>query len=603
MTETAEPTARPIETELKYRVADLRRGRAVPDGRRPSARSAATPRPRSTQMEDRYVDTADGAFRRAGLRGPPPDHRHRHDRLGEVARQARRRRAAPCGARRSKAPPTGRSGAFEWPAVRRPLAGARAGRRRAAGRGRHRPPDAPPAAAARPRDARRAEPRRRRCRGPRPGRRAVRRARGRAAPGERGAPRGPRGSRSTAIRRWRDRPAASSRPRSPRSRGRRRAVADRRGRRPNRAEADEPDDAAPAEARRRRAGRRSRRRGAAPERRDADAPADDDAGRRRPPSPSPGPAPTRWPRSRPRSRATSGTLDDEDPLDDPDRRRGQPRRRPGRPSTDADAAEAEAIGEAAAVVDGAEAAPPPIRSSSSARRPASPPRTTSPRPAARSCASTSPGCSPASPAPGLGVDLEELHGMRVATRRQRAAWRVFGDSFRRKRTKRYRDGLREIAARLGRRPRPRRPARGGRPLPRGPAGHRAARPRAAPRGLARPPRRRARAADPRARLRGLPALGRGLPRVRADRRRRGPAGRPGRGAPRPRHRAVGDLGRLPAGARLRAGPPLGRHRDPPRAADRRQVAALQPRVRPRGARPGVGAAHRPGDRAAGPPRA
>jgi CHAD domain-containing protein len=39
--------------------------------------------------------------------------------------------------------------------------------------------------------------------------------------------------------------------------------------------------------------------------------------------------------------------------------------------------------------------------------------------------------------------------MRVATRRQRAAWRVFGASFRPARTKRYRGGLREIASRLG----------------------------------------------------------------------------------------------------------------------------------------------------------
>ena len=39
--------------------------------------------------------------------------------------------------------------------------------------------------------------------------------------------------------------------------------------------------------------------------------------------------------------------------------------------------------------------------------------------------------------------------MRVATRRQRAAWRVFGAAFRPGRTKRYRTGLREIAARLG----------------------------------------------------------------------------------------------------------------------------------------------------------
>ncbi len=48
-----------------------------------------------------------------------------------------------------------------------------------------------------------------------------------------------------------------------------------------------------------------------------------------------------------------------------------------------------------------------------------------------------------------GVDATQLHAMRVATRRQRAAWRVFGASFRDRRTKRYRTGLREIASRLG----------------------------------------------------------------------------------------------------------------------------------------------------------
>jgi CHAD domain-containing protein len=48
-----------------------------------------------------------------------------------------------------------------------------------------------------------------------------------------------------------------------------------------------------------------------------------------------------------------------------------------------------------------------------------------------------------------GHDAEDLHAMRVATRRQRAAWRVFGASFRAGRTKRYRNGLREIASRLG----------------------------------------------------------------------------------------------------------------------------------------------------------
>jgi CHAD domain-containing protein len=48
-----------------------------------------------------------------------------------------------------------------------------------------------------------------------------------------------------------------------------------------------------------------------------------------------------------------------------------------------------------------------------------------------------------------GLRIEELHGMRVATRRMRAAWRVFGDGFRRDRTRRMRRRLREVAARLG----------------------------------------------------------------------------------------------------------------------------------------------------------
>jgi len=53
--------------------------------------------------------------------------------------------------------------------------------------------------------------------------------------------------------------------------------------------------------------------------------------------------------------------------------------------------------------------------------------------------------------PGVraGIDNEAVHKMRVATRRQRAAWRVFGEAFRKGRTKRYRDGLRETARRLG----------------------------------------------------------------------------------------------------------------------------------------------------------
>ena len=48
-----------------------------------------------------------------------------------------------------------------------------------------------------------------------------------------------------------------------------------------------------------------------------------------------------------------------------------------------------------------------------------------------------------------GKDPEELHAMRVATRRQRAAWRVFGPAFRTGRTKTYRSNLRDVASRLG----------------------------------------------------------------------------------------------------------------------------------------------------------
>jgi CHAD domain-containing protein len=53
--------------------------------------------------------------------------------------------------------------------------------------------------------------------------------------------------------------------------------------------------------------------------------------------------------------------------------------------------------------------------------------------------------------PGVrsGIDAGDVHKMRVATRRQRAAWRVFGESYRKNRTKPYRSGLRDIAHRLG----------------------------------------------------------------------------------------------------------------------------------------------------------
>ena len=47
------------------------------------------------------------------------------------------------------------------------------------------------------------------------------------------------------------------------------------------------------------------------------------------------------------------------------------------------------------------------------------------------------------------TDIEALHDMRVATRRMRAAWRVFDDSFRAGRTRRIRRRLEKIADRLG----------------------------------------------------------------------------------------------------------------------------------------------------------
>src|SRR5690606_17578560 len=48
-----------------------------------------------------------------------------------------------------------------------------------------------------------------------------------------------------------------------------------------------------------------------------------------------------------------------------------------------------------------------------------------------------------------GDDVEELHGMRVATRRQRAAWRVFGDAYDPERTRRYTSRLKAVARDLG----------------------------------------------------------------------------------------------------------------------------------------------------------
>ena len=48
-----------------------------------------------------------------------------------------------------------------------------------------------------------------------------------------------------------------------------------------------------------------------------------------------------------------------------------------------------------------------------------------------------------------GEDTEDVHAMRVATRRLRAAWRVFGDAFRRREVRNLRRALRRVAGKLG----------------------------------------------------------------------------------------------------------------------------------------------------------
>jgi CHAD domain-containing protein len=143
-----------------------------------------------------------------------------------------------------------------------------------------------------------------------------------------------------------------------------------------------------------------------------------------------------------------GTPDDEDPLDDPEVDEDILDADLD-PAEDPDAAEAKVIGEAAAVVDDAEI-PPPADTKLVVGKTAGVTAEDHVAEAGRKVLRFHLARMLArEPGTRMGVDLEELHGMRVATRRQRAAWRVFGDSFRRKRTKRYRNGLREIAARLG----------------------------------------------------------------------------------------------------------------------------------------------------------
>ena len=157
-----------------------------------------------------------------------------------------------------------------------------------------------------------------------------------------------------------------------------------------------------------------------------------------------------------------------------------------------------------------------------------------------------------------GKDAEELHAMRVATRRQRAAWRVFGDAFDPERTARHRRRLRAGRRRPRCGPRPRRPDRGHRGVPGPPVRGRGRGPRAARPVVAGAAGRGPGRARPRARRRSLHPLARRLPRLRPVGGPGRPRRRPDGAAPSARHDAVADVGRVRVGPRVRVRDALGR---------------------------------------------
>ena len=244
------------------------------------------------------------------------------------------------------------------------------------------------------------------------------------------------------------------------------------------------------------------------------------------------------------------------------------------------------------------------RASSSRSRPASSPTTTSPRPAARSSGSTSPGWSPARPGPATGKDVEELHG--DARRDPAAAGRVAGV---RRRLRRGADRALHEAAQgwsprdlgavrdldvlieAGEAYQKRQPARRG--------ATRSNRCSTAGAASATRPATCSSTSSTAARYRSW--LDGYVEFMQADGMAARPVGARGP-APRPRHDAVADLGGLRGRPRVRAGHALGRRHHAPRPADRREVAALHAGVRPRGARARRRARDREGRRAPGPPR-
>src|SRR4029078_1652853 len=111
MTETS---ARPVEVELKYRVVDLAAAERYLGAEEIGA-FTGTAAARSSQFEDRYVDTADGALTRAGFAV-----RARQSGRGtRVSGDSLARTESPGGAHRREeleGPADRTAGPLEWPA-------------------------------------------------------------------------------------------------------------------------------------------------------------------------------------------------------------------------------------------------------------------------------------------------------------------------------------------------------------------------------------------------------------------------------------------------------------------------------------------------------
>ena len=189
-------------------------------------------------------------------------------------------------------------------------------------------------------------------------------------------------------------------------------------------------------------------------------------------------------------------------------------------------------------------------------------------------------------APGVvsGEDPEEVHAMRVATRRMRAAMRVFGGAYDRRRHPS--PSRRSAPARRPTRRRPRPRCLAGAPRRRcpPPLQTRSRRPARADRGLGGRSDRAPCRSGGGHHLVVVRRCRHGTRRLRRDTRGRRPGRRAADPEPGPRPGPVRAVGGLPDGLGVRRRPRAGRHRLPAPAADRGQVAALHPRVRARAAR-------------------